>query len=428
MKNPREAFIALYFALVATLVLSGIGASVFLLTLTQQHIIKNTRESLQAYYGAEAGVEDALLRVKKSLNWSNPGTLGLLNAQVTTTITNEGSKKIIVAQGNDSSRIRKIEAVYQTSAAAVSFFYGAQAGNGGVELDQNSTIVGNIYSNGSIKGANGVTITGDAVVAGSGTSGNKIENVAVSGNAWAPSFKSCSVGGNIVFVTGGGVNSCPAGGTTTQQADPIPPVSLPIAESSIAAFKQAAQEGGIIAAGDYKPPKDSVNTIGPGVIQGDMILINNQSVTLAGTVYVKGNIDIDNKATIKLSTAYGKDSGVLLSDGWVHVSNNGELKGSGQPNSYLMILSTSLCKGSGGGNCTHHDAAMDIHNNAEGAIFYSGDGMINLHNKVKINQATAWKLQLGNNASLTYSTGLASALFSSGPGGTFELSSWKEIE
>ena len=93
-----------------------------------------------------------------------------------------------------------------------------------------------------------------------------------------------------------------------------------------------------------------------------------------------------------------------------------------------MILTTLDCKGGGGGDCTHHDAAMDIHNNATGAIFYAGDGMLHLHNNVEISQATAWKLELKNNTTLTYSFGLASTLFSSGPGGTFELSSWKEVE
>jgi len=410
--------------------LSGIGVSAFVLTSSQQRIIQNTKASLQAYYGAEAGVEDALFRVKNSLNWSNPVTLSVLvsNVQVTTTVTDSGVVKTIVATGDASSRIRKVQAVLRVSTNEVSFFYGAQAGEGGVKLGQNSTIIGNIYSNGSLEGDNGVQIIGDAVVAGDGQSNNKIQDIIVDGDAWAPSFQDCTVGGNIVFVTGGEVENCTAGGTIQEQADPISLTSLPITQSSIDTWKLQAQDSGVIAAGDYNPPRDSAETIGPGVIQGDMILKNNQSITLAGTVYVKGNIDIDNGTTIRLSSLYGSSSGILLSDGWTHVKNNGELVGSGETDSHLMILTTSNCKGNGGGDCTHHNAAMDIHNNATGTIFYAGDGMIYLHNNVEISQATAWKLTLENNTTLTYSLGLASTLFSSGPGGTFELSSWKEVE
>lgn len=430
MRNHQQGFVALVLTLLVVVVLSGIGVSATLLTSSQQRLIRNTTESLQAYYGAEAGIEDALFRVKNSLNWSNPVILDALlsDAEVTTTLIDSGVAKTIVAIGDDSSRIRKVEAVYRVSSSEVLFFYGAQAGEGGVELGQNSTIIGNIYSNGSLQGDNGAQITGDAIVAGDGASSNEIKDVVIDGNAWAPSFDNCSVGGNIVFVTGGGVEDCTAGGTIQEQTDPIAIASLPIIQIVIDDWKQEAQDGGVIASGDYNPPKDSAETIGPGVIQGDMILKNNQSLTLAGTVYVTGNIDIDNGTEIHLSSLYGVESGILLSDGWVHIQNNGELAGSGEPDSQLMILTTSNCRGSEGGNCTHHNAAMDIHNNATGAIFYAGDGMIHLHNNVEISQATAWKLQLGNNTTLTYSLGLASTLFSSGPGGTFELSSWKEVE
>ena len=428
--NHQKGFIALYLTLLVVFVLSGIGISAFVLISAQQNIIQNTKASLQAYYGAEAGLEDALFRVKNSLQINSPITLGTLipNTNIVTTVTGIGSVKTITAVGDHAARIRKVEAIYKASFVQAIFLYGTQAGEGGIKLGQNSTIIGNIYSNGSLEGSNGVLITGDAVVAGDGASGNKIKDIDVNGNAWAPSFEDCNVGGNIVFVSGGGVTSCFAGGTTTEQAEAITSAPLPITQNMIDEFKQIAQNGGIISSGDYTPEDNSSDSIGPGVIQGDMILKNNQSITLTGTVYVEGNIDIDNETKISLSLAYGKDSGVLLSDGWVHVKNNGELTGSGDEDSYLMVLSTLFCKGSGGENCTHHDSAIDIHNNADGAIFYASDGMIHIHNNVAVTQITAWKLDLGNGVTLTYTTGLASPVFSSGPGGTFELSSWKEVE
>ena len=70
---------------------------------------------------------------------------------------------------------------------------------------------------------------------------------------------------------------------------------------------------------------------------------------------------------------------------------------------------------------------MDIHNNASGAIFYVGKSMANLHNGVNVSEITAYKLQLDNNAVVTYEQGLQNSSFSSGPGASFDIIDWKEI-
>ena len=104
MISCQKGFIALYFTLLVVLVLSGVGVSAFVLISAQQNIIQNTKTSLQAYYGAEAGVEDALFRVKNSLQWSSPIALGILvsNTNIATTIEGIGSVKTITATGEDA--------------------------------------------------------------------------------------------------------------------------------------------------------------------------------------------------------------------------------------------------------------------------------------------------------------------------------------
>ena len=73
-------------------------------------------------------------------------------------------------------------------------------------------------------------------------------------------------------------------------------------------------------------------------------------------------------------------------------------------------------------------AAIDVDNNAEGAIFYTVNGVIRLRNNIKIREATGHKLYLDNNAIVEYETGLENTNFSSGPGGSWEVVSWQEIE
>jgi len=284
-------------------------------------------------------------------------------------------------------------------------------------------VSGSVYSNGSIIGANGAEITGDVFVAGNG---NTLEDVEVGGNAHAYSLKGCTVTGDIIYVTGGGVDNCTAGGTTTEQAEEIPTVEMPISTETIDTWKADATAGGVISVGDYAPPSSSAQTIGPGIIGGDLLLTNNQTIVIAGTIWVQGNIDINNGTSISLASSYGSDSGVIVTDGWVHTKNNGEFAGSGEANSYIMLLSTSTCKGISGSGCTHHTAAVDIHNNADGAIFYASEGLINLHNNVSITQINAWAISLDNNATLQYAIGLADMGFSSGPTGGKSIENWRE--
>ena len=53
-----------------------------------------------------------------------------------------------------------------TNIDTASFVYGAQVGEGGLEMGQSSTLNGSVYSLGDISGATGAQITGDAYVAG----------------------------------------------------------------------------------------------------------------------------------------------------------------------------------------------------------------------------------------------------------------------
>ncbi len=84
---------------------------------------------------------------------------------------------------------------------------------------------------------------------------------------------------------------------------------------------------------------------------------------------------------------------------------------------------------SGGG---HHDSAVDLHNNASGAIFYAGNGMIWLHNNVTVTNLVANKIHLENGAKIIYDTGLQNVNFppsgGGGGGGSADIKYWREVE
>lgn len=213
---------------------------------------------------------------------------------------------------------------------------------------------------------------------------------------------------------------------------PDPPVALmPISDANIAQWKADAQAGGIIT-GDYNLTTSA--SLGPKQITGNLNMTsNNKTLTVAGTIYVQGNVDVANGSTVRCDPSYGATSCMVVADGWMHFSNNGAFSGSGQAGSYVMLLTTlSGClAGADGGPplpfCTHHNSAIDLHNNATGAIFYAVNSAAYLHNGVNVTEIIAYKLNLDNNAVVSYEQGLQNSQFSSGPGASFKINNWQEI-
>lgn len=246
----------------------------------------------------------------------------------------------------------------------------------------------------------------------------KIIDMEIEDDAHANTIEDSEIDGNAYYQT---ISGTSVGGTSYPGSpDPAPQV-FPLSQGQIDQWKNDAAAGGTIT-GNYAPPKDAVVSLGPKKITGDLILTDGQTLTITGTIYVQGTIDIGTNASIGLSPLYGAYSGIILSDGWIHAQNNGVFTGA-DSSSYIMLLSTA----SGGG---HHGSAIDLHNNAAGALFFAPNGLIHLHNNVTVNQLTAKKIHLSQNAVLNYQTGLANVNFSSGPGASwkFQPGSWRVVQ
>ena len=67
-------------------------------------------------------------------------------------------------------------------------------------------------------------------------------------------------------------------------------------------------------------------------------------------------------------------------------------------------------------------------NNAGAVIINAQKGSVRFSNNSGAKEAVANKLELENNATITYESGLADVNFSSGPSGGWDIISWKEIE
>lgn len=408
--HTRKAFAVLYLTVIIMAAVFAIAIAIAVFTFGEQLMATEVVRSAGAYYASEAGIEDATYRIRKVLVYPSSHVITVASSTATITITSSGSVRTVESVGVNQSDVRKFRATLVRSNTAVNFFYGVQVGDGGIVLGDNSSVIGNIFSNGDISGSGPTKsrITGAAQAAGS----HRIKDIRVDQNAAAAHFDNCSVGGTASYVTS--FTNCVASSTQVIGAAPsFQP--FPITQTQIDNWKAQALAGGEL--NGYSLANNSSGTLGPKKINGNITLGNTSTLTLNGTVWVTGTIGFGNTDQIRLGSGYGEASGVLIVDGAVDVGNSATFVGSGQAGSYLMLMSLF-----GPGD------AIDIGNSASGAIFYAPNGIIDVGNGLSLYEATGYGLRVGNNGSIAYESGLANAQFSSGPGGAFIMKSWKETE
>lgn len=452
-KSGQAALIAVILMLV--IMLSAVfGASS--VALKEAKVSNEGRGSRYAFYAAEAGVDDAVYRLKRGKNLTSSFSILLNGATANTIITTSGSTKEIKSTGDLLGVNRAIKAtLFNTT--GVEFHYGAQVGDGGLVMSPNSEVrgaggtVGSVYANGPVDGDNNAKITGDLTVAGNNSAddiivlgtlrANTITDSKICGDAFYQAIDSSS----LIFVNNPSSPTCSSpltSGVANPGSTNSAPSNMPISQNDIQGWKNDACPGGGSGCtitgncGDSgvsgcNIPNNGTLELGPKKIVGDLVLTKKQTLIVTGTLYFTGHLDMDSSsgATIKCDPSFGGNSCIVIFDGWMHIKNNSVFQGSGTAGSYILILTTlANCNGQeGASGCTHHNAGIDLHNNATGAIFYASDSMVNLHNGVNITELVAYKLSLDNNAIVTYEQGLANANFSSGPSGGWNIESWGAI-
>lgn len=405
--------------------------------------------SKKSYVLAESGVEDAFYRLKNDLPIDETEILTLDSNTATTSITSVGNERDIVSLGNVTSSERKVKLSLKTGGVGVSFHYGVQVGQGGLEMSNSSKIIGNVYSSGNIIGTNSARIQGSAIASGPtgiidgididedswshtirgiSTVGRNathsvLQNTSVTGNVVADSISNCTIGGTAKYDTR---TSCTVSGTTTTPNPdvfvPAATLPLPISEDQIDAWEQEAVSGGTVGSQIFN---EGTRSLGPKKVNGDLILSNTAELVVTGTLWVTGEIKLSNTAILRLDPSYGSSSGVVLagidesvSAGYIEISNSAQALGSGSAGSHIMLLSQREM----GSN------AIKTANSSAAAILYAGEGQIEITNSAALKEVTAYKLKITNIATVTYETGLANTNFTSGPSGGWAISAWKEVE
>ncbi len=199
---------------------------------------------------------------------------------------------------------------------------------------------------------------------------------------------------------------------------------LPISAGVIEDWQEEATAGGTCVepqcdlSGNLTLTNESSNYLGPIKIPGNLTVSNNTQLILTGTVWVEGDIDLSNNCEVKLDPGYGSSSGILIAGGTISVSNNCTFAGSGDEDSYLLLLTDK--------NDPDGDV-MSISNNASGVIYYAANGKLHFSNNAYAKEAVGYGIVMDNNVVVEYESGLADVNFSSGPGAAFDIIDWQEF-
>ncbi len=121
---------------------------------------------------AEAGIEDAAYRILAAKPIGSSETLAVGSDSTTVSIATVGNERTVRSEGIRVNIQQNLETRVNVTTDAVSFHYGVQVGDGGIEMENGAEVIGNVYSNGSISGG---TITGDATVAGGITANPQLQ-------------------------------------------------------------------------------------------------------------------------------------------------------------------------------------------------------------------------------------------------------------
>lgn len=379
-------------------------------------------KSTQALALAEAGLDKAAYELNQNPLYAGETNTALGAGTFSVALASiDSTTKRITVTGSVSGASKVISANVRLGDATVSFHYGIQAGQGGFQLDNSSKIIGNVFSGGSVIGTSNNYIYGDVV--SSGPAG-LVYGIHATSSVYAHTIGSAAattiVDKNAYYTT---KTNTTVGGTSYPGSTDQDSVPLPISDAQIADWESQAEAGGTAtcSGGKYQISSGAV-TIGPLKIPCDFVVSNSAVVTIAGHIWVTGDTTFQNSALIKMSSALGATNVAIIADdpsnrssgSTIAVKNTVSFQNSGTTGSFVFLISQNN-SAENGGSVT----AIDLGNSSSALVAYAAHGLIPLGNSVAIKEATAYKILLQNTATVTYDTGLPSAVFESGPGGSW---------
>jgi hypothetical protein len=377
--------------LVYGVALMTIGA--YLVTHSARNIfaVKYGYQRALALQAAEAGAEKAIwtLNTGSDLSFLSGKIINDIPAEYEVFIEHSLNRRTIVSTGYSPNKEnfkakRKIKVFLNAGSGnqGLAFNYAVQVGDFGLTMSNNSIINGSVYSNHNIVGNNNSRITGDAYAFSEISS--PFPSIGKSKNA------------------------------NTGIKMPLPQVDFETWKY-LANLNENPHNGNLIING--------TQNIGPRKIVGDLTLGIDSVINLKGPVHVTGNLIFRNNSTLRLDPSFGDDGTVVVVTGKIIMEQNASIIKQGE-NSFILLASEYAHAS---------DPAITITNNADagtntaGGVYYALEGIIRISNNARPAALVGKGLHLNNDAIIYYDSGLASTIFSSGPGGGWRVAGWQLV-
>ncbi len=418
--------LVIFFMMSSLVVVLGIGRTAYYDTLRHRTL----GVSKQSYYTTESGLSDVLYRLRKGKTTAATEILTLAGATATTTQSTIADTITIQTEGVKNTLSRNSRAVMHLGDGA-SFNFGLQSGEGGITLANSSSVIGNVYSNGSVTGA-GNMVYGDVV---SAASTGLISSIHATGSAYAHTIQSSTIDKDAYYQTKTGTTVL---GTSFPGSVDQPTSTLPIDDPTIAQWESDAAAGGVISGASCPGGVYTINSsvsIGPKKIACDVTVDKSSTVvTLTGPLWITGSLTTKNGPTLQVDPLATSRSVAIIVASTTNLLTSSQMTldqstgfvGSGS-NSYILLISMNNSAETGGAQAAI-DAGNKTTTGQREVIYYASHGKLTASQSVKLRGATAYTIELSQSASVEYQTGMVSILFTGGSGGSYVLDSWSEVE
>lgn len=385
----------------------------------------------QALAIAEGAMDAAVSQINQNPSYAGETDIALGNGIFTVSVsTIDSSTKRVTATGyvpdrNQPLATKTIKATIAISDDVISFHYGIQAGMGGFTMSNSASITGNVFSGGPVVGSGSNRVYGDVI--SSGPSG-LVYGIRATSSVYAHTIGQAgtptTVEKDAYYVTK--VNTT-VSGTSHPDSPDQPMVDLPISDAQIAEWESQASAGGTISScdsnGDYIVSTSI--SLGPVKIACNLVVKSSSAVlTVTGPIWVAGNLTTQTGPTIKIDAALGSQNVAIIADnpadptgsGTITVGQTTIFQGSGAANSFVFLISQNRSAEEGGST-----VAIAMAQGASALVAYASHGLLTLSQSVSVKEATGYRIALSQSANVTYDTGLPSAVFQSGPGGSWSV-------
>lgn len=390
----------------------------------------------QSYYASEAGIEDAIYRHRDGKSYSSSESFTVAGTDVTVTRTTGVDTYTLLSEGNLRDAIRNTTAVIGIGDGA-SFNFGLQSGNGGILMSNSSSVLGNVYSNGTVEGQGNAIVRGDIISAGSS---GLVDSIHATGSVWAHSIDNAVIDGDAYFHSSSTITATVVGGSSFAGFSDQATSALPISDEMVEEWKETIRTTGTVIASTSPQCSGGTYVINSNTTLGNVKIECNVEMRKQGAstviiitnpIWISGNLSFSQGPTIVASSSLGSKSVQVIVDNEsnratsskISVNQSTEFQ-SGNASSYVMLLSMNTSAENGG-----TEKAIDLAQSANGKVLvYAAHGLISLGNNISLKEVTAHQIDIANGAQVIYESGLVNLLFTSGPGGGFTIVSWRETE